>query len=97
MVAEMLKCPPAIAGSILLDQTVRDDRAVIASVRVPTLVVFGENPKLNKPSAGSWIAGQIPGARFEVIGASSHCPFYEQADEFNALVAGFVGGLATTS
>ncbi|HLN04856.1 MAG TPA: alpha/beta hydrolase [Acidimicrobiales bacterium] len=97
MVEEMLKCPPAIAGSILLDQTVRDDRALIASLRLPTLVVFGEDPKLNDPSAGRWIADQIPGARFEVVAASSHCPFYEQADEFNALVAAFVADLVAGS
>jgi non-heme chloroperoxidase len=97
MVEEMLKCPPAIAGSILLDQTVRDNRPAIASVRVPTLVIFGEDPKLMNPAAGRWIAEQIPGALFEVVGASSHCPFYEQAGEFNALVASFVAGLAPGS
>lgn len=94
MIAEMLKCPPAIAGSILLDQTLRDDRATFQGIRVPSLVVFGEDPKLNDPATGKWISEQIPGARFEVIAASSHCPFYEQADEFNTLLAGFVRGLA---
>jgi pimeloyl-ACP methyl ester carboxylesterase len=94
MVEEMLKCPPAIAGSILLDQTIRDNRPAIASVRVPTLVIFGEDPKLMNPAAGRWISEQIPGAVFEVVGASSHCPFYEQPDEFNALVTSFVAGLS---
>ena len=94
MVEEMCKCPPAIAGSILLDQTLRDDRALITSIRIPTLVIFGEDPKLTNPSAGKWISEQIPGARFEVICASSHCPFYEQADEFNALVTRFVASVA---
>ncbi len=94
MVEEMLKCPPAIAGSILLDQTLRDDRATISSLRLPTLVIFGEDPKLNSPAAGKWISDQIPGSRFEVIEASSHCPFYEQAGRFNAVVARFVEELA---
>jgi len=94
MVEEMLKCPPAIAGSILLDQTLRDNRPRIASLRLPTLVVFGEDPKLMNPAAGRWIAEQIPGATFEVIAASSHCPFYEQADQFNALVADFAASVA---
>jgi len=94
MVEEMLKCPPAIAGSILLDQTIRDDRATIVGLRLPTLVVFGEDPKLNNPAAGKWISDQIPGSQFEVIAASSHCPFYERADEFNALVARFAASVA---
>jgi len=94
MVSEMLKCPPAIAGSILLDQTIRDDRATIAGLRLPTLVIFGEDPKLNNPAAGKWISDQIPGSVFEVVAASSHCPFYEQADKFNAIVARFATSLA---
>ncbi len=97
MVNEMLKCPPAIAGSILLDQTIRDDRATIGGLRLPTLVVFGEDPKLNNPSAGKWISDQVPGSVFEVVADSSHCPFYERADHFNALVARFAASVATNT
>jgi non-heme chloroperoxidase len=93
MVEEMMKCPPAIAGSILLDQTLRDDRPTIKALRVPTLVIFGEDPKLMNPVKGKWISEQVPGARFELIAHASHCPFYEQAEQFNALVSGFARSL----
>jgi pimeloyl-ACP methyl ester carboxylesterase len=77
-----------------LDQTIRDDRTNIAGLRLPTLVVFGEDPKLNDPAAGKWISDQIPGSLFEVVAASSHCPFYEQANEFNGIVARFAATVA---
>jgi non-heme chloroperoxidase len=95
MVREICKCPPAIAGSILLDQTLRDDRALIRRLRIPTLVIFGEDPKMTNPSAGKWIAEQIENSQFQLIAESSHCPFYEKASEFNALVTQFVTNLSS--
>jgi pimeloyl-ACP methyl ester carboxylesterase len=93
MVAEMGKVPPVIASSILLDQTLRDDRPNLAAVTAPTLVLFGDDPKLTDPAVGRWMSDQIPGATFTLMPASSHCPFYEQADIFNEAVLAFTASL----
>ncbi len=94
MVDEITKVPPAIASTILLDQTLRDYRSFLPRIRVPTLVMFGEDPKLTSPAAGRYIAEQVPGARFRGFGSSSHCPFWEEADAFNEMVAEFTAEVA---
>jgi len=92
MAAEIMKCPPAIASSILLDQSLRDYRSAYAGLEVPTLVVFGRDAKLTDPAAGEWIARELGGARLEIFEESGHCPFYEEPERFNSLLAEFVAG-----
>jgi non-heme chloroperoxidase len=93
MVEEITMCPPAIASTILVNQTIRDYRPFLPDIRVPTAVFFGGDDKMTSPEAGEYIAAQIPGATLTVFGASSHVPFYEEPDAFNAALDGFVAGL----
>jgi pimeloyl-ACP methyl ester carboxylesterase len=93
MTAEILRVPPVIASTILVDQTLRDYRDFLPGIDVPTLVLFGEDDKLTSPRAGAYIAERIPGARLRTFGESSHCPFWEESEAFNAAVAGFAAAL----
>jgi non-heme chloroperoxidase len=93
MAAEILRVPPVIASTILLDQTLRDYRGFLPQVGVPALVLFGEDDKLTSPRAGEYIAARIPGARLQTFPASSHCPFWEESGAFNDAVAAFAAGL----
>jgi pimeloyl-ACP methyl ester carboxylesterase len=93
MSEEILQVPPVIASTILTDQTLRDYREFLPQIDVPTLVLFGEDDKLTSPKAGRYIADRVPGARLQTFPASSHCPFWEESDAFNAAVAGFAAGL----
>jgi non-heme chloroperoxidase len=90
MAAEILRVPPVIASTILLDQTLRDYRDFLPQIEVPALVLFGEDDKLTSPRAGEYIAKRIPGARLQTFGSSSHCPFWEESQAFNDAVASFV-------
>jgi non-heme chloroperoxidase len=89
MSREIMQVPPVIASTILVDQTLRDYRGFLPEVDVPTLVLFGEDDKLTSPRAGQYIADQIPGARLQTFASSSHCPFWEESEAFNAAVAAF--------
>jgi non-heme chloroperoxidase len=91
---EIMQVPPVIASTILTDQTLRDYREFLPSIDVPTLVLFGEDDKLTNPRAGQYIADQIPGARLQTFASSSHCPFWEESDAFNAAVAAFAAKVA---
>jgi non-heme chloroperoxidase len=93
MSEEILQVPPVIASTILTDQTLRDYREFLPQIDVPTLVLFGEDDKLTSPKAGRYIADRVPGARLQTFPASSHCPFWEESDAFNAAVAAFAAGL----
>lgn len=92
-VRELCKPPPAIATSILVDQTFRDYRELLPEITVPTLIAFGGDDKATNPAAGKWMADRIPGARLEVFEASSHCPFLEEPEAFNRALEGFLAGL----
>ena len=52
-VGEFTKVPPAIAASILVDQTFRDYRQFIPTIDVPTLVAFGGDDKATSPDAAA--------------------------------------------
>jgi pimeloyl-ACP methyl ester carboxylesterase len=94
MSREILQVPPVIASTILADQTLRDYREFLPQISVPTLVLFGEDDKLTDPRAGQYIADRVPGARLQLFAGSSHCPFWEEADAFNAAVAAFAAEVA---
>jgi len=94
MAAEILRVPPVIASTILLDQTLRDYREFLPQIDVPALVLFGEDDKLTSPRAGAYIAERIPGARLRTFPASSHCPFWEESEAFNYAVASFAADLS---
>lgn len=94
MVEEMLRVPPVIASTILVNQTLRDYREFLPTIRCPVWVAFGRDPKLTTPEAGEYIASQIPGASLSIFEESSHCPFYEEADRFNAMLQEFASRLA---
>jgi len=93
MRAELQKVPDAIAATILVSQTLKDYRAFLPEIQVPTLVAFGTDPKLSSPDAGAYIAQRIPGAKLELFEASSHAPFWEEPDRFNAVLENFLAGL----
>ena len=76
-----------------MNQTLRDYRSFLPQIRVPSAVFFGADDKMASPRAGEYIAAQIPGATFRVFDASSHAPFYEEPDAFNAARDAFTAGL----
>jgi non-heme chloroperoxidase len=93
MVEEIMRCPPAIASTILVNQTLRDYRPLLGDIAVPTEVFFGADDKLTSPRAGEWVASAIPGATLTVFERSSHVPFHEEADAFSEALDAFLAGL----
>ena len=70
-----------------------DMRPHHGSMRVPTLVVVGENDMITTPGQARTIAAGIPGARLEVFPRTGHNPFVEETAAFNALVRDFLVGV----
>jgi pimeloyl-ACP methyl ester carboxylesterase len=97
MVEEIMACPPAIASTILVNQTLRDYRSLLPDITVPTAVFFGADDKMTSPRAGEWIASVIPGATFTLFERSSHVPFHEEADAFNGALDAFIARLEEAS
>lgn len=79
--------PPATLRDMLGRPLERD--ALMAGLRLPTLVVQGARDGLCLMAAATHTAGTIPGARLSVFEGIGHAPFLEDAERFNAELAGF--------
>jgi non-heme chloroperoxidase len=83
------------AGTVILaDQTLRDLRPAIPGLTLPHLLVWGTDEGVIKQASGTWLDANIPDSTLHVFEDSGHCPMWEEAERFNALVTEWVGGLA---
>jgi pimeloyl-ACP methyl ester carboxylesterase len=62
------------------------DRARLARCGVPTLVIWGTQDKVNRPSGGVWLARTMPRCDLYLLARTGHWAQYEQATRFNHLV-----------
>jgi pimeloyl-ACP methyl ester carboxylesterase len=90
---ETSRLPESIAGAIIFDQTVQDYRDVLPAVTVPALVCTGRDEKLVPVVAEEYVVERLPNARLVVFEESGHCPFLEEPEEFNRVLADFVESL----
>lgn len=61
-----------------------DSRPSLPAIRIPTLVLVGENDPLTPPDRAEEMAGLIPDANFTVIPNSGHASTLEQPEAVNA-------------
>lgn len=63
------------------------------SIRVPVLVLVGEDDTLTPPASSRRLAAAIPDARLVVLPRAGHLSNIEQPEAFNRAVAAFLEGL----
>jgi 3-oxoadipate enol-lactonase len=64
-----------------------------AAIRVPTLVLVGDEDRITPPALSSDLAAMIHGARLEIIPASGHLANAEQPAAFNKAIDRFLADL----
>ncbi len=80
----IIKALKALAGR-------KDNRDLLNSINVPTLVIAGEDDeKITPPKVVKQIADGIPNAKFITIPNSAHLPPFENPDEFNKVLIQFI-------
>ncbi|NYF15539.1 proline iminopeptidase [Microbacterium sp. AK009] len=62
----------------------------LPSIQAPTLLTVGRTDWITPVSCSETIAGLIPDARLEIFERSGHSPQIEQAEEWTAVVRGFL-------
>lgn len=67
------------------------DRA--SAVRVPTLVLCGEEDRITPPALSATLTKLIPGALYETIPGAGHISNLERPDTFNTQVGAFIRGV----
>jgi len=69
------------------------DRCVqeeLGQLKLPTLIVWGQNDQITPPSSGKEFQSRIDGAQLEFIDACGHAPNWEQPDRFAQLMDPFL-------
>jgi pimeloyl-ACP methyl ester carboxylesterase len=72
---------PAVGAAFLRMNTQADLRAILPTIRVPTLVIHRSNDRDVNVEEGRWIASQIPGARYVELPGVDHTPWVGNQDE----------------
>jgi 3-oxoadipate enol-lactonase len=67
-----------------------DQRERAAAIRVPTLVLCGDQDAITPPSLSEELAALIPGAKLSIIDGASHIANLDKPAEFNAAIDGFL-------
>lgn len=74
-----------------------DLRPVLPQIRVPTLLVWGEDDRRSPLSVGRQMSDSIPAARLVVLHGCGHMSNLEQPEQFNTEVRTFLNNLSTRS
>ncbi len=90
--SDALRAGPLTILRAAQDLLTRDIRDCLKDVRAPTLLVWGEHDALVPPMFGSILQQEIKGARLLVFKRAGHVVMFDQAEQFNAEVLGFLGG-----
>jgi len=80
----------AIAGAIGALKTRPDRSAALAALRVPALVICGEEDALTPRADSDAMAATIPGATLAVLPRAGHLSNLERPAEFNAALQNFL-------
>ncbi len=85
--APPLRGPNSLGAALRMDFT-RDPR--LAQCRVPTLVLWGTEDKVNRPSGGRALQQRLPDCDLYLFCRTGHWVQWERAEAFNTLVASYL-------
>ena len=84
---------PSAAAALARANAAMDVRGLLASIRVPTLVLNREHDPVAPGETGKYLAERIPGSRFIQLPGSAHAPWLGDAERFCTEVEHFVTGI----
>jgi 3-oxoadipate enol-lactonase len=85
--------PIAIRGAVQRMMHRPDSTALLAAIKVPTLIIVGEEDSLIPVDESQRLADAIPGAKLVAIPAAGHLSNLEQPDAFNHALDAFLVSL----
>jgi 3-oxoadipate enol-lactonase len=74
-----------------------DQRARAGAIRVPTLVIVGDQDLITPVDLSNELVDLIPDARMQVIQGAGHLGNLERPDEFNLIVEDFIADVEASS
>jgi pimeloyl-ACP methyl ester carboxylesterase/tetratricopeptide (TPR) repeat protein len=92
VVAEALKVPARVWRSALEPYRTTDFSAALSTIRVPTLLVWGDRDAFTGRSEQDALAAAINGSRLVIYSGAGHSPHWEEPERFARQIASFVAG-----
>jgi len=86
--------PEGVAAALLALRDRPDALPGLAGVRVPTLVIVGQEDAITPPDEARKIAAAVPGAKLAMIEKAGHLANVEQVGAFNDVLLAFLAGVA---
>ncbi|WP_445219769.1 alpha/beta fold hydrolase [Bradyrhizobium sp. Pa8] len=87
---EVAQTPAFVARQAIASLNASDSRARLGEIRVPTLVVVGEEDIITPPSESVALASNIPNSALFYVSTAGHFPMLERPDTFNRLLGDFL-------
>ncbi len=90
LAASFCRTDPAIAAQFARVTFLSDNRADLAHVTVPTLVLQCRDDVIAPQAVGRWVAEALPDGRLVLLDAVGHCPNLSAPDATAAAIDAFV-------
>jgi sigma-B regulation protein RsbQ len=90
LTASFCRTDPDIAARFARATFLSDNRADLATVRVPTLVLQCSDDVIAPEAVGEYVHAAIPGSRLVHLAATGHCPNLSAPEETIAAIRAFV-------
>lgn len=91
---QMAKARPAtLTGALRALAERPDSTPLLPTIRLPTLIIVGEDDKATPPESARRMHAAIAGSQFVLIPEAGHVSNLEQPEPFNAAVAAFLRAL----
>jgi pimeloyl-ACP methyl ester carboxylesterase len=87
--SEVVQTPDFVARAAIQSLNAADSRPWLTSIKVPTLVVVGEEDIITPPNESRQLAEGIPSAELCIIQKAGHFPMLEQPYAFNQILRNF--------
>ncbi|TBX99089.1 alpha/beta fold hydrolase [Rhizobium laguerreae] len=87
---EVAQTPAFVAREAIASLNVSDSRARLHDIRVPTLIVVGNEDIITPPAESVALSKGIPVSRLEIMSDAGHFPMLEQPQAFNRILESFL-------
>ncbi|MCV3211043.1 alpha/beta hydrolase [Mesorhizobium sp. YC-39] len=87
---EVAQTPDFVARQAIASLNASDSRLRLGEIRVPTLVVVGNEDVITPPSESVILAEGIPDSQLEIVAEAGHFPMLEQPEVFNRVLDEFL-------
>jgi 3-oxoadipate enol-lactonase len=85
--------PKGVCAAIAAVMSRTDTTPSLAKIKIPTLVLGGDNDTFTPPATCQALASAIPGAKFALIPNAGHLSSLENSQDFNRHLLGFLHSL----